>query len=316
MIKIALLLTGNELMSGCTLDSNSATIAQQVSKHGFYIAEKITIGDNPELLAEKLRIVKTLYPICIVNGGLGPTSDDTTAQAASRAFQQPLQVHPKAQEHLEQFSQQYQIPLNQANLKQAWLPKNAVTLPNSHGTALGFSYQETGCLYYFTPGVPEELEPMMTQSILPDLVQRFSPSLTLHSIQFSIFGIGESILQTQIDQALSKELLKNLNLSTRVHSSGVVSLQVSSTENPRRVQQAHQLLQESLQEWILAEKELSLEENIVTLLREQQKTLGIAESCTGGLLSSKITSIGGSSQCFLGGIISYSKAMKQQQLKM
>ncbi|MDG1752847.1 MAG: competence/damage-inducible protein A, partial [Thalassotalea sp.] len=159
-LNIQLLLTGNELMVGDIIDSNSAMIAQQLLPLGVTIQRKVTIADDIELLISEIKSISQDADVLIINGGLGPTIDDLTAQALAKSCQLPIEEHPCAVQHLEKWAATRGITLDSTNLKQAMLPQNANIIHNRTGSAVGFHINFQQCDIYCTPGVPSELEVM------------------------------------------------------------------------------------------------------------------------------------------------------------
>src|SRR6056297_2348630 len=150
--RVQLLLTGNELMSGDTVDSNSATIARRLATLGLAVSRKATLGDDPEALVAELNAMAETAEVVIVNGGLGPTVDDLTAAVVAKAAGLPLAEHPEALAHLEQWCAARGLPLDGANRKQALLPAGCTILPNARGSAVGFAVDLGPCRVYCTPG--------------------------------------------------------------------------------------------------------------------------------------------------------------------
>jgi len=197
-MKIQLLLTGNELMSGHTVDSNSATMAEKLETGGFKIYRKVTVGDDFDLLVSEMQQLSLDSDVLIVNGGLGPTIDDLTAKALSDTTGQPLQEDPEALEHLNSWCKKLKMPLNDANRKQAILPKGTHIIPNPRGSAVGFYMEHNNCLILCTPGVPSELRVMLDETILPLLATRFPNHKPVTTLRFQTFGLGESNFQQAI----------------------------------------------------------------------------------------------------------------------
>ncbi len=176
--RVQILLTGNELMTGDIVDSNSAMMAQTLKDIGLEISRKVTIADDLSLLTSEINQMASTSDILIINGGLGPTIDDLTAQALAQAMQVNLVEHPKALSHITKWCQQRGSELNAPNLKQAFLPENCHIIPNKSGSAVGFSIRHQGCDIYCTPGVPHELKTMLNEQILPDISQHLPQGLT------------------------------------------------------------------------------------------------------------------------------------------
>ena len=197
-MRIQLLLTGSELMAGDTVDSNSAAMAERLGRHGMSVYRKVTIGDDIDLLCHEIEQLSRDSDVLIVNGGLGPTIDDLTAEALGRVIGQELQQHPLAMQHLNTWCSKRNYPLNEANRKQAILPAGVDIVANASGSAVGIKTRFNDCEIYCTPGVPSELHTMLEQEILPQLLQQFSDIEPVSVSRFKLFGMGESGLQQMI----------------------------------------------------------------------------------------------------------------------
>ena len=186
---IHLLLTGDELMSGDTVDSNSSMIAQALSAMGQTIACKITLGDDRPRLVAALKQACGEAKVLIMNGGLGPTQDDLTAELVAEAAGVALALNSDADRHVRDWCAARSIEPNDANLKQAWLPEGAEIIHNPRGSAVGFAITIANTLILTTPGVPGELRAMLPE--VCERVQTVTGSSATRRVRFQTFGIGE-----------------------------------------------------------------------------------------------------------------------------
>lgn len=310
--QLQLLLTGNELMSGHTVDSNSAMIADWLNRRGIEVARKVTIGDSFTGLVAELELLSRASDVLIVNGGLGPTVDDLTAEAVAQLIAQPLTEHPEAMQHLQQWCAQRKLTLNAANRKQAQLPVGATIVPNPSGSAVGFSVEHNGCLIICTPGVPSELRLMMEDSVLARVADRFPGTDTLSTLRLQSFGLGESSLQQQVDNEYP-DWPAEVELGFRA---GLPLLEVKlTTRQPHHgelQQQCYQRLQQLMGEFIVGRDDSTLASAVVAALADQGSQISFAESCTGGAIAAAITAVAGASAVFEAGFVTYSNAIKQQ----
>ena len=315
-MKIQLLLTGNELMSGHTVDSNSATIAEKLSVAGFNIARKVTIGDEYDCLVAEITQLSAASDVLIINGGLGPTIDDLTAEALSETTGQPLEENAVALAHLTSWCEKLKVPLNEANLKQAILPKGITVIPNPRGSAVGFYCDFQNCLIICTPGVPSELRAMLDQTIVDLLKQRFPEHTPRSTLRFQTFGLGESHLQQLINSEYT-DWPDNVELGFRA---GLPLLEAKlSIENPKfnnEQRQCYERIQQLVGDYIVGEDSTTLPEAVIQLLQNNNQTIATAESCTGGQIAAAITQVPGASAVFEAGFVTYSNAMKQQLLNV
>lgn len=315
-MKLQLLLTGNELMAGQTVDSNSAMIAEQLASIGIDINRKVTISDDFDDLVAEMDALSKTSDVIIVNGGLGPTIDDLTAQALAELTGNPLEENPIALEHLQKWCAKRKFPLNDSNRKQTRLPENITIIPNPVGSAVGFSIEYQQCLIICTPGVPSELRQMMTQTILEALHVRYPERTKPSTLRFQTFGVGESSLQQLVNNEF-KDWPKEVDLGFRA---GMPLLEVKLTiADPKHAdlqQQCYQNLQQHIGHYIIGKDSTNLAQSVITLLQKKQLKLTTAESCTGGLIASAITEIAGASAVFEAGFVTYSNQMKQQLIQV
>ncbi len=313
-MNIQLLLTGHELMAGHIIDTNSVMIAQQFSEAGLFIDRKLTIGDKLESLIKEIRAMGAEADLLLINGGLGPTSDDLTAEALSAATGLPLEEHPLAMAHLNRWCSERQLELTAANRKQALLPAGVNIVANPVGTAVGFSCHFNNCLIVCTPGVPDELEQMLGSSIAALLRKHFPIRPNADCIRLQTYGIGESSLQELINAAIPN-WPASVELGFRAQLPEVeVKLSIRSSADKAEQTHCLQLLKTVIGDYIFAENDSSLAATVVSRLTQQKKTLTIAESCTGGQIAARITGVAGASKVFEAGFVSYSDRIKRQLL--
>ena len=311
--RVQLLLTGNEIMAGDTIDSNSALIARRLQELAVSVYRKVTVGDDTSLLEQELADMAAGADLVIVNGGLGPTIDDLTAQVVAAVAGAPLQEHPEAVAHLESWCAKRNTPLNAANMKQAMLPAGAAIIPNPVGSAVGFEVQLNGCRIVCTPGVPSELIAMMDHIVdsLADQLQRPSG---VNIVRLQTFGLGESSAQQMIADHLP-DWPDNVDLGFRA---GAPQMEVKLTIGDAAASAAQQACKaqvlELLGHHVIGEGDVLLAQRVLQLLREQGATLTTAESCTGGLIASMLTKIPGASDGFHAGFVTYENSIKHTVL--
>lgn len=310
-----LLLTGNELMTGDTVDSNSAMIARYMATHGWKVRKKLTVGDDLDELIAALHWLSLDCDVLLVNGGLGPTVDDMTAQALANACGVALTENSIALQHLEQWCGRIGIAINAANRKQAILPEGCTIVANPTGSAVGFSMQLGGCRVICTPGVPRELDLMLAQEIMPILQREFHDSGA--SVQrFTLFGVGESGLQQKISDAIP-QWPADVELGFRVSFPQLeLKLSTANAEARATIEKIWPRLHAIIGDCLLGEGGITLPQLLVNLLSERGKRVTVAESCTGGLIAASITQIAGASAVFDAGFVTYSNAIKHALLQV
>lgn len=313
---IALLLTGNELMTGDIVDSNSSMMANTLLDIGLPLRYKATVGDEMNLLVAELQRLSALHDVLIVNGGLGPTSDDLTAEALAAAAGCAVKQHPEALAHLQHLAATKGFALNAANLKQALLPDGVDIIANPVGTAVGFRMRLNECLVLCTPGVPSELRRMLDEQLVP-LLRPFSRhgSEPLRS-RLRVFGMGESGLQQSISDSFP-DWPEALELGFRASLPLLeVKLQARGEQHRALLQTWRDKLIEHLGAHYVTDNQDSFADIVIRELVAQGQTITCAESCTGGLIASQLTAVSGASAAFEAGFVSYSNAIKSSLLQV
>ena len=314
MLNVQLLLTGNELMSGDIVDSNSVMIAQELALIGIAIKRKVTVSDDFDDLVNEINLMSQQSDVLIVNGGLGPTVDDLTAQALASAAEVEIAQHPEALTHITNWCQSRGFKLNQPNLKQTMLPSGCDVVANKIGSAVGFKMRINNCDVYCTPGVPNELKLMTIEEIKPQLVQLLPEATHYHVSRYQVFGIGESSLQKIIDEQLP-DWPDDIDLGFRA-SMPILELKLTSKTSKAKENKDlwFNKIKQLIGDHIIGEiddQPKSFGDHLVSLLKQHNKKITFAESCTGGMLASSITRIAGSSEVFDGSLITYANHIKE-----
>lgn len=311
--RVQLLLTGNEIMSGDTVDSNSAMIAKRLDELAIGIYRKVTVGDDPALLQQELAAMTTNADLVIVNGGLGPTVDDLTAEILAAAAGVPLEEHPQAVAHLEQWCGARNLALNAANMKQAMLPSGCQIVDNPIGSAVGFQMKLNDCVVVCTPGVPSELA-VMLDIIVADLAAEREQPVERDILRLQTFGLGESSAQQIISDNIP-DWPAEVELGFRA---GAPQMEIKLSVNDNSALPARQQCREQIEalfgDHVIGEADTLLAERVLDLLRQRGETLTTAESCTGGLIASMLTRIAGSSDGFHAGFVTYADDIKHSVL--
>ncbi|MCV6589857.1 MAG: CinA family nicotinamide mononucleotide deamidase-related protein [Marinobacterium sp.] len=310
-MNIQLLLTGNELMNGDVVDSNSAMIADELKQLGLAVSRKVTVGDEMGMLVDEMERLSSSADLLLVNGGLGPTVDDLTAAALAQLCSVGLTEHSQARTHLQHWADTRGLRLNNANLKQAMLPDGAQVVPNSRGTAVGFSMRHNNCQIICTPGVPHELRAMLKEQILPALTSQVGEEHQQLLQRYHTYGQGESNLQQWIADKLP-DLPECCEIGFRAGAPTLeLKVQTPASEPEQHARTCHRLL-ELIGDYVVAEDSDSLATTLIRELSIRHQTVTFAESCTGGLISAMLTAEPGSSAVFEAGYITYANRIKQQ----
>jgi nicotinamide-nucleotide amidase len=311
--RIQLLLTGDELMSGDTVDSNSALIARELAALALTPQRRITLGDDRTALVAELDDLSRRSDALIVNGGLGPTVDDLTAELLAEVAGLAIEEHPDALAHLQAWCDKRGLPLNDANRKQAMLPAGCDLVPNPIGSAVGFSLVVNDCLILCTPGVPGELRAMLP-TVCDRLRERFSIDDHRDILRLQTFGLGESTAQQRVNDAYP-DWPEEVALSFRAGAPQLeIKLSVDSKAHLGLRAECRERLEALFGDHIIGEGDQRLAARVIDLARDAGLSITSAESCTGGLFAHMLTQIPGSSDVFPGGFVTYSNALKASVL--
>ncbi|MDT8423233.1 MAG: CinA family nicotinamide mononucleotide deamidase-related protein [Desulfuromonadales bacterium] len=306
---IAVLTIGDELLNGELADTNTQRIARQLGDVGLSLREVATVPDDEDAIAAALLRLTAGYDALIVTGGLGPTADDLTARAAANAFERPLTLNDDALRRVRDFFVRRERPMHPRNEKQALLPRKSEVIPNPTGTAPGFWLQHNGCRCFFLPGVPSEMTVMLTASVLPVIEDAVGLPLLLKRLH--IFGLPEPEVEERLD-ALS------LPASVRV-AFGVeyplvtIKLKADGAQADALVAAAA-TLRVAFGEYLVAVDDETLPGVVGKALIAAEKTLALAESCTGGLIAKLLTDLPGASAFLERGAVTYANAAKHHWL--
>ena len=303
---------GTELLLGNTANTDARDVSQALSELGINVFFHTVVGDNPERLKQAVAIAKNRADIIITTGGLGPTYDDLTKQTLAESFGKKLIFsEAEAQKIRDIFKSRNNIgSMTDNNLRQAELPEGCVIFDNAIGTAPGCAFEAEGKHILMLPGPPRECRLMLKTQAVPYLANLSESEIHSHNIH--IFGLGESAVEAKLFELMEK--LRNPSLAPYAKD-GEVMLRLtakaaSKEEAERLMAPVLEQVRETLGDIIYGVDTDSLENTVVKQLAERGLTLAAAESCTGGLMSKRLTDIPGASQVFLGGIVAYSTQSK------
>lgn len=313
-MSIEIISTGNEIMAGLTLDTNFNWAASLLTSKGIAVGYHTSVSDNKDDLISSFEIASRRAKAVIVTGGLGPTEDDLSAIAASKFISSELVFNKKVHDSIcEKLRSRGREP-NENHRKQAMFPDAAKTIENKVGTAWGFKFKFNGCSFYFLPGVPREFKPMFMEKVLPELDKLLDKDKAISSRVLKTFGLGES----EVARRLSQIKLQGVDLGFRLKFPEVHLRLVTSGNSESKVEKKFNssidLISGELGEYLFSTDEKTIEEVTAELLLKKKITIATAESCTGGLLASRLTDIPGSSAYFLSGVVTYSNESKVKML--
>lgn len=308
---------GDEILIGQTVDTNSAWIAKELNKIGISLSQIRSIQDKRESIIHALDNVEPESELVLMTGGLGPTKDDITKKVLADYFETTLKRDPVTLHKIEQFFIQRGREILETNRMQADLPASALILANDLGTASGMWFEKNGKVYVSMPGVPYEMKGIMSNEVLPRLEEKFKlPAIYYRTIMTE--GIGESFLADMISDWESNLDSKEISIAY-LPSPGTVKVRLGAIGHnfdllKQKVDAEVDEFYKMVPNYIFGENDISQEEAIAELLNASSKTISTAESCTGGYLAHLLTSIAGSSNYYMGSVISYSNEVKVRQL--
>ena len=320
-INASIITIGDELLIGQTIDTNSAFIAQELNKAGVWVHRRLAVGDVYDDIWNALEEEGKRSQIVIITGGLGPTADDITKPLLCKYFGGTLVVNEQVLEHVKYlFEKVFRRPgaLIERNLKQAEVPDVCTVLHNERGTAPGmmFGPQPNGTVYFSLPGVPHEMRGLILKEVIPRIKTLFRLPVILHRTLLTA-GIGESMLAERIKD-YEESLPGSIKLAY-LPNFGMVRLRLTTQgDDPTLLEQTLQplfeKLQEAVKEYLVTSEDEGLEKVVGQVLLEKNKTMGTAESCTGGYIAHLITSVPGASAYFKGTVVSYANEIKESVL--
>ena len=310
-----ILCVGTELLLGDIVNTNAAFLARELAACGIHCYHQSVIGDNPHRLRDAVALALGRSDIVITTGGLGPTYDDLTKETIAAYFGLPLQLHQPSLQMLEERMAAFgHARMPKTSKKQAYMPKGATVFANTRGTANGLSIEQNGKTAILLPGPPREMQGMFSDHVAPFLAARSGARLHSRSVHF--FGIGESALEADL-----RELIAGMSNPTVAPyaKEGEVLLRITAQAQDKAgalalIDPVVQTLCARYPQHVYGVDIGSLQNALVQELIVQGRTVATGESCTGGLVSRRITEIPGASQVFGCGICSYSNFAKQQLL--
>ncbi len=312
-MKIAILTIGNELMSGRTADTNSSFIAQEANLQGWSVEAMLSVEDNFASIKSRLNYLLPLADAVICTGGLGPTADDITTEAVARAFDLPLYTDEKVLNHIKEIFTQFNLVWVENNTKQAMFPRGAEVIANPVGTAAGFALQSAGKWIFVIPGVPRETRKMFPEGVVPILRREFPQNEQYIARQtIKTFGISEAAVDKSLANIDFAALGVNIGFYPVFPENHLVlvSRQTTFKAAEEKLKLAQDEVAARLNKYIFSYGEETLEEIVANLLKEKKLTIAVAESCTGGLITNRLTDVAGSSEYLERAVVTYSNAAK------
>jgi nicotinamide-nucleotide amidase len=310
--------TGDELTTGRTVDTNANFIAEKLAAVGIDVTAMLVVGDYPERIAWAWRAALQQADLVISTGGLGPTADDLTTETVAGVVERPLLLNTEVASRIQQMFEAMGRVMPENNLQQARFPLGAVIIPNALGTAPGFRLEHDTAAgrrhLIVLPGVPREMKPMLEGEVLPWLQQARGTTDVYLSHVFQTFGISESALDELVAGCVDpaegriafRAAFPQISVRLTVHGPPATA--------PERLRTLAARLRECIGDYGYGEGDTTMEAVVGSLLRERGLTIGLAESCTGGLVGHRLTNVPGISAYLRGGVVAYADSAKIQQL--
>ena len=317
-MRAEILCVGSELLLGQITDTNAVYIAQELAKAGVDLHRKQTVGDNLDRIINCIQGALSRADVLIITGGLGPTTDDLTREAIAGALGVELEYHEELAVKLRTFFEGREIPMLESFLRQAYIPVGGQAFNNPTGTAPGVLWDKDDKLIFAVPGVPREMRAMMSETIIPTLLEKSGGErMMIVSRVLRSFGVGESQLADEVEDILTTAT--NPTVAPLIFGNTEVHLRM--TAKARNEAEATRLLDEMedrvracVGHHIFGRDDQHLPQVLVDMMRARAATVSVAESLTGGWLGSSLTEATGCSAVFLGGVVAYSPFIKEQVL--
>jgi nicotinamide-nucleotide amidase len=311
-MKLEMICTGEEVLSGQILDTNAAWFANVMMDMGIETQYRVTVGDRLEDLVAVFRERSQHADVILVNGGLGPTSDDMSAQAMAMAKGEPLVENAQWRQTLEQWFARHNREMPRSNLKQAMLPASAIMVDNPVGTACGFRVKLNNAWLFFTPGVPSELKHMVHEQFIPFIRSEYELDEQSSVEKLLTLGQGESAIGDILSEVLLPE---GISFGYRSFMPYIeVKIFARGQKAMAQLGSITRQVKHALGAVVVAEGKTSLAAEIHARLFQSGFSLSVAESCTGGMIASQLTDFPGSSSYFQQGLVTYSNESKVKLL--
>ena len=309
---VEILSVGDELIAGHCLDTNAAWLASQLGAIGLPARFHTTCGDDRIEHLGALQAAIARSDLVVMTGGLGPTQDDLTRHAMAGAAGAELVFHPESFEQIQAIFASMGRNLPERNRIQAMLPQGSTALPNARGTAPGIWMEIRGTLVVAMPGVPHEMKHMFEREVLPRLRRRFDTGGVIVQRQLHCFGEGESGVDQQLGDLMGRGRQPELGLTVR---GGVITVRITAHATTVQAAQAQidpvaDQVRLCLGALVFGEGDQQIQDVVVEQLLASTRTIAVAESCTGGLVSSRLTDVSGVSASLMGSVVAYSNRSK------
>ncbi|WP_338793683.1 competence/damage-inducible protein A [Bernardetia sp. MNP-M8] len=312
MIPAYIVAIGDELLYGQTLNTNAYSLSKMLTDVGFKVIKHISIADERQAILDTFEEMSKVAKIVLITGGLGPTKDDITKKTFAEYFNVGMRRDEVVLKHIENLFSSRGRMMTDLNKSQADVPTNCTVIHNMYGTAPGMWFEKNGCIFVSMPGVPYETENIMSNEVIPRLLDFFKPPFIVHK-KVQTIGVPESILAQTIED-WENDLPSHVRLAYLPHLGKVTLRLTSEGDDKEKIEeelnnQVKKVIP-LIEKYVYGFDDETIEGKVADLLKEKNLTLGIAESCTGGYVARTFTQHEGASAFFEGGIIAYSNDVK------
>lgn len=313
-MRAEIITVGTEILLGDIVNTNSQFLAKELANLGVEVYYQGTVGDNEDRLLESLEESLNRSDMVITTGGLGPTKDDLTKETAAKLFNQELVFHEESWREIEAYFNKLGKVPTENNKKQAYFPKEAIVLKNNNGTAPGAILKKDNKTIIVLPGPPREMKPMFEEHVKPYLQYLTDDILVSKTLRF--YGIGESSLENAIIDIINEQsnptiapYAKDTEVTLRITAKAISEEVAMDLINP-----VIDKIEDRVGQYIYSQGESTLEDTVAEMLVNKNLTISVAESCTGGMVSSNLINYPGISSVFMEGCITYSNEAKMKSL--
>ncbi|CAM3948674.1 competence/damage-inducible protein A [Cohnella lubricantis] len=315
-MRAEIIAVGTELLLGQIVNTNAQYLSQGLAELGIDVYYQTVVGDNAERIRAAIETARQRADLLVFTGGLGPTLDDLTRDVLADYLGRGIEVHEPTMHKIEQMSALRGTAFIESNRRQAHLIEGATPLRNDTGLAVGNALSEDGTSYLLLPGPPREMKPMFENDGSAWLREALGESTTLHSVMLKFSGIGESALEDLLLDLIREQSDPTLAPYAK---EGEVAVRVSTKardaeEAERKLEPTLREIRSRTQRYLYAEEDIPMEAAVIRLMTQKRLTLTLAESCTGGMIAASLTTVPGSADAFVGGVVSYSNGVKHKLL--
>lgn len=318
VLQAEIITIGDELLIGMTVDTNSAWMATQLTSIGLRIYQITSVSDSRDHILKAIDDAMCRSELVLVTGGLGPTSDDITKQTLADYFDSGMVLNSGVYDNISRLLAARGLEMNENNRRQAMVPEKCIVLENSRGTAPGMLFERDSHLLVAMPGVPYEMEYLVTNHIVPLVKKRFKREAIVYRLVMT-YGTFEAKL-AELLEGFEANLPADISLAY-LPTAGIIKLRLTARAEDEAaalemINRQIDILKQIIPGYIYGYDGITMEEAVVASLRERGLTIATAESCTGGNIARMITSVPGSSACFTGSVVAYDNRVKVTELEV